>query len=196
MHTTDLPTFAPRQITPGETVEWTKTFADFTPDEWTVTYYFRGAGTGFDVAGTANPLDALGYAFTIPSTTTDDASAGRYYFQAWADDGAGEKHLVDQGETELLPSLVDLAVETNYDGRSQAKKILDAIDAMMIGKATTDQQEYMIGAAGAQRMLRRIEPTQLLELRKYYASLVAAENRSRRGRSFRTIKIQFDPTSQ
>jgi hypothetical protein len=188
MHTTDLPTFAPRQITPGETLEWTKSFDDFPADEWTVTYYFRGAGPGFDAVGTPDEADELDHAFTVPSTTSDDTSAGRYNFQAWAVKDT-EKHLVDQGETEVLPSLAALAVGTNYDGRSTEKRILDAIDAIMAGKATLDQQEYMIGAAGAQRMLRRIEPTQLLELRKYYAGLVRAQRRQ--GKPFRTIRIEF-----
>ena len=185
MHTTDLPTFAPRQITPGETLEWTKSFDDFPADEWTVTYYFRGAGNGFDVVGTADDLD---HTFTVPSTTSDDTSPGRYYFQAWAVKDT-EKHLVDQGETDVLPSLSALTTGTSYDGRTPEKRILDAIDAIMAGKATTDQQEYMIGAAGAQRMLKRIEPTQLLELRKYYAGIVRAQHR--KGKSFKTIRIEF-----
>ena len=191
MHTTDLPTSAPREFTPGETLEWIKSFDDFPADTWTVTYSFRGAGNGFDVIGTAAGLD---HNFTVPGTTSDNASPGVYYFQAWADDGAGEKHLVDSGQTQVLPNIAALAVGTNYDGRSQARIILEAIDALMLGKATLDQQKYLIatGVPGftSQREAERIDPEALLALRKYYAGIVRSQNR--RNKPFRTIRIDFN----
>ena len=189
-HTTDLPTFAPAEITIGTTLEWEKDFDDFPADEWTVTYYFRGTGAGFDVVGTAN---GTRHVFTVPATTSDDMSAGRYDYQALAVKGS-EKHLVDEGQSLAKASLALLTTATTYDGRSSAKKILDAIDNLMAGKAATDQQKYLIatGVPGfsSQREAERIQPSELLALRKYYAGLVRSERR--RNRTFKTIEIQFD----
>lgn len=195
-HTTDLPTEVPNPITLGETLEWEKDFNDFPADEWTVTYYFRGAGTGIDVAGTA---DGTTHVFTVAATTTANMAAGRYDYQAVAVNGT-EKHIVDEGLVTVRPSLAALTTGTTYDGRSTAKKILDAIDALMQGKAALDQQKYLIatGVPGftSQREAERIQPTELLELRKYYAALVVAENRNKKKTAFSTIKVYFDPPSR
>lgn len=194
-HTTDLNNFVPAEITIGETVEFEKDFDDFPADEWTVTYYFRGAGPGFDVAGIA---DGTTHVFTIAAATSDDMLAGRYDYQAFAakDD---EKHLVDEGTIQAKASLASLSTVTTYDGRSKNKKILDAIDDLMQGKATLDQQSYLIatGVPGfqSQRQAERIQPSELLELRKYYAKLVQSENRRKTGRIARTVYIQFDEPS-
>jgi hypothetical protein len=195
-HTTILPNFVPAEITIGETVEWEKDFDDYPADEWVITYYFRGyAGPGFDVAGTA---DGTTHVFSIATTVSDDMVAGRYDYQALAVKGT-EKHLVDKGTVAAIASLAAINSSTTYDGRSTAKKILDAIDNLMAGKAALDQQKYLIatGVPGfsSQREAERIQPTELLELRKYYAGLVRSENRRKNGSPFRTIRIQFDETS-
>lgn len=190
-HTDELPTYVPLELTIGETVEWEKDFDDFPADEWTVTYYFRGAGTGINVAGTA---DGTTHQFTIPAATSDTMAAGRYDYQAVAVKGS-EKHLVDEGIVTVKASLAALTTATTFDGRSTAKKILDAIDALMQGKAALDQQKYLIatGVPGftSQREAERIDPEQLLELRKYYAGVVRAENRRKNKKPFRTIEIGF-----
>ncbi len=187
-HTTELPQYFPPEIVIGETLEWEKDFDDFPADEWTVTYYVRGPGVGFDIAGTA---DGTTHVFTVPTGTSDDITvAGLYHFQAWAVKGS-EKHLADSGTTKAIASLATITpATTTYDGRSEAKKILDAIDALMLGKASIDQQSYTIGTAGSTRTLSRIEPSELLELRKYYAAIVARENL--KGTTHRLIYAQFD----
>lgn len=195
-HTTDLPTAVPNPITSGETVEWEKEFDDFPADEWTVTYYFRGAGAGLDAAGTP---DGTAHIFTLAASATANLTAGRYDYQAVAVNGS-EKHLVDEGIVTVKASLAALTTATTYDGRSTAKKILDAIDALMQGKAALDQQKYLIatGVPGftSQREAERIQPTELLELRKYYAALVVAENRNNKTTAFSTIKVHFNPPSR
>jgi hypothetical protein len=194
-HTTDLPNFVPAEIAIGETVEFEKNFDDFPADEWTVTYYFRGAGPGFNAVGTA---DGTTHVYNIPTTDTDDMLAGRYDYQAFAVKDA-EKHLVDAGTTKAKASLASIATTATYDGRSLAKQILDAIDNLMKGKATLDQQKFLIasGVPGftSQHEAERIQPTELLELRKYYAAIVKSENRRKSGNSYRTIQIQFDEPS-
>jgi hypothetical protein len=185
----------PSEIAIGVTVEWEKDFDDFPADEWVVTYYFRGAGPGFDVTGTA---DGTTHLFSVPATTSDDMTAGRYDYQALAVKGS-EKHLVDEGVTKAKASLSIINSATTYDGRSEARKILDAIDALMKGKASIDQQSYLIasGVPGftSQRQAERIDPQQLLELRKYYAKIVRSEIRNKNGSPFRTIRIQFHEPS-
>jgi hypothetical protein len=187
-HTTDLPSYFPREIQIGETLEFEKDFDDFPADEWTVTYYVRGAGTGFDAAGTA---DGTTHSFTVLATTTANLTAGNYYYQALAVNGA-EKHLVDEGYALAKASLAVLTTATTYDGRSTAKKIVDAIDALMSGTATADQKSYKIAGVGADRELERLSMEELLAARKFYALIVSAENRKKRKTPFKTIGVQFE----
>lgn len=185
---TDIPTREPREFTAGETVQWLKSLDGYSSaDGWALTYYFRGAGR-FDVTAEAQADGSF------LATITPDAvqQPGVYYWQAWAAKGE-EKHVVAEGRSEARQSLAD-AVE-NYDGRSKAQQILDAVDAMLAGKATLDQQEYTIGDGDSSRMLKRIPIPELVKLRETYARIVARERRDERvrrgGTLMRNVKARF-----
>lgn len=195
-HTIDLPTSPPAEITIGTTLEWEKEFADFPADEWTVTYYFRGAGPGFNAVGETNNG---AHAFSVGADVTSDMLVGRYDYQAFATRDS-EKHLVDEGISAAKASLEALDAEDTYDARSRNRKILDALQALMEGKATLDQQKYMIatGVPGfsSQREVERIDLTALVAAIQYYARLVAGENRKRKRSAFETVQVHIRPASR
>ncbi|HEV2706251.1 MAG TPA: hypothetical protein VGV59_10030 [Pyrinomonadaceae bacterium] len=182
------PTAEPREIVAGAQLEWTKELDDYPASEWTLTYYCRGTGTGFDAIAVA---DGDTHVLTVPAADTAAMTPGVYYWQAWVEKG-GEKFVVASGQVTVKKGFASVATGVAVDERSQAKKILDAIDAMMLGKATLDQQEYQIN----NRALKRIAPERLLELRKYYAGLYATERRRARVRAgrtlFQTVNVRFD----
>lgn len=158
-----------KEFVKGESFEWEKSFDPYpASDGWTLSYYFRGIGAGMQIDGAA---DDDAFLLTATASQTTNLSAGVYYYQGFVskDD---EKILVDSGEVKVLPSLVD--ENANYDGRSQVKITLDAIDAMIAGKASLDQQEYTIG----NRQLKRYSMADLIALRDKYAALYAAEVRA------------------
>jgi hypothetical protein len=166
-----IPTFEPSVITIGETLAWTKALEDYPASEgWALTYYFRGAGVGFDATATA---DGDEFEISVPATTTANMTAGTYYWQAEVS-LSGEKHIVDRGQTEVKAGLAAIDAATTHDGRSVAKTIIDAIDALMLGKATRDQAEYTIG----NRSLKRTPVADLILLRERYAQIYAREQRA------------------
>ena len=55
---------------------------------------------------------------------------------------------------------------------TENQRILDAIDAALLNRATTDQQGYMIGT----RRLDRIPIPDLLKLRSQFITAVRGEN--------------------
>lgn len=184
----DTQTREPREFTAGETVTWSKSLDAYSAQEgWALTYYFRGAGQ-FDVTAEAQADGS--FLATVPSDV--DAPPGRYYWQGWVSQG-DEKHVVASGECEAKPGLAG-NVEA-FDGRSTAKKILDAIDALLAGKASLDQQEYTISGGDSSRTLKRIPPGELIALRETYARIVASERRRdrvRRGGTFMSsIRTRF-----
>lgn len=170
----------------GESLEWKKTYSDYpASDGWTLDYYFRGNGTGLEVAATA---DGDSFLLSATAAETAEMSAGVYYFQGFVSLET-ERILVDVGEVKILPSLI--ADNATFDGRSQVKIILDAIDALIAGKATLDQQEYTIG----NRQLKRYPIPDLLELRTMYSGLYAQEiraaNRKKGKGIFKNSYIRF-----
>lgn len=182
-----IPTYEPQSFVAGETLQWTKELTDYSPsDGWALKYYFQGADRF-----TVDAVDAGTYfEITVARDTTRTVQAGTYYWQAFVtkDD---ETHLVDSGQVTMKPSLLNEEGSTAFDGRSTAKQILDAIDAMLKGKATLDQQEYQIG----NRMLKRIPIPDLIALRTQYAQLYAREQRTEKLNQgapfFKTILTRF-----
>lgn len=181
-----IPTTEPLAFAGGETLKWRKFLTDYPATAgWTLKYYFRGPGAGFDEVATADGDD---YLVVVASATTAPLVGGDWFWQGWIEKGA-EKYLVASGQAKVTAALP--ASGSTYDGRSSIKKILDAIDAMIQGKATQDQQEYQIG----DRMLRRYPIGELVELRKTYANLYTQEQQTAgqaKGRPlFKTVLTKF-----
>ncbi len=162
----DIPASEPAIITAGDTVKWTKNLTHYKPEDgWTLKYYFVINGAQNVVTATDNG-DSTHLA-TISAASSASYAVGIHDWQARAEK-AGEKYTVDSGT---------MRVETNfetqtsgYDNRSHVKKTLDAIEAVIEGSASKEQQSYAIGG----RSLSLAPKADLLMLRdKYRAEYVA-----------------------
>ena len=95
--------------------------------------------------------------------------------------------LVDSGTFKVVKNL---AADTS-DPRTHARKVLDALEALIEGKASKDQQSYSI----AGRSISRLSPGELLEWRDRYRVEVAAEARAEKikngGMHAGIIKVRF-----
>jgi len=176
-----VPTTEPAALRAGDTWQWTRVLGDYPADAWTLTYYFRNAAAHFNVVAAA---DGTAYAVNVVKATTAARTAGWYDWAAFVS-SATERYQVDAGRTEVLP---DLSAAAAYDGRTFARKMLDAIEAALLSRATTDQLD-MIEAAYEARKIRRGEGG-LLKLRDSFRAEVAVEDRARRGvRSNRILAV-------
>jgi hypothetical protein len=169
----------------GESLEWTKSFSDYSAVDYTLTYYFRSAlGAGFEKVATASGSDFL---VSVLPTETDGMSAGVYQYHGILT-ATNFKRVIDEGSVTVLPSLENV---TTIDTRSIYKITLDNIEAVIAKKATQDQLKYTIGT----RQLERYSFTELMALRKEYARLVATEEReaarANGGGIFRSHKVRF-----
>lgn len=166
--------YEPTEITPGETLEWSKAFADYSPAEgWALTYYFRNAsGTGFDAAATAG-VNSWEVSVAVPA----NAAAGRIDWEAWVKKGSDER-LADKGTATVKPSLKALAADAVFDGRTQAERDLDAVRAALVPATSAGVQEYEIGGVGTNRRIRYFGKDELLALETTLAQRVNAERRA------------------
>ena len=95
---------------------------------------------------------------------------------------------MDEGAIEVKPN--PATADNTTDLRSQAKKNLDAIDAVLAGKVTADVQSYKING----RELVKMGVPSLLTLRGYYAAIYKRE-RIAAGEQFpsATVGAYFGP---
>lgn len=165
----DTPTNEPLQLRAGTTWKWRREdlASDYPASIWTLKYWFKktgSAGANFSIQATA---DGDNFAVNVAASTTASYTTGDYTWSAQVTSGA-EAYEVDSGTLKLLPRY-DQA--SNLDDRTHARKVLEAIEAVIEGRASKDQQEYSIG----NRMLRLMPVEDLLRFRGIYRNEAAAE---------------------
>ena len=155
----------PAQIRAGDTISWRDDAGRdnlgnaITSASWTLTYYLRTntASEGSTVVGTSY---GNGWEFTISATTSAGFDAGDWYWQAIATSGS-DKVTLGAGQLEVLAALEYSGTPGAFDGRSQAQKDLDAVQAairaLIAGGAV---QQYSIGS----RSLTKMRLADLMEL--------------------------------
>jgi hypothetical protein len=162
------PTTEPDLIVAGDTAKWLRSLDDYPASEsWVLSYTLVSAAQRYTFSATASGADHL---VTVAATTAATWVAGTYTWRAQVSK-AGEVYTVGTGSLTVRPSFA-----TATDGRSHARRTLEAIEAVIEGRATSEVSYYMIGG----RQLRYIEPAQLLALRDRYRAEVAREDAAQR----------------
>jgi hypothetical protein len=109
----------------------------------------------------ADPDNADDFKFTANATTTAAYKEGDYQWQITATKSP-DRYTIATG---IITFKDNIAVRSAlYDNRSHAKKVLDAIEAVIEGRASQDQMGYTI----AGRSLSRTPLPDLLKLRATY----------------------------
>lgn len=104
--------------------------------------------------------------FTSAETQNIKPSIYAYHIGLTQD---GERETLTTGIIEVLPDVTANAVDT----RSHARRVLDAIEATLEGKATSDHEETQING----RSIKRFPVEQLLTWRDKYRAEVVREQR-------------------
>jgi hypothetical protein len=169
----------PSQIRAGDTIKWRDDAGvdnlgnAITSATWTLTYYLRfdHNNEGATVVGTAY---GSGWEFVISQATSAAFDAGQWYFQAEATK-SGEHVTLGAGQFEVLPSLSYTGSPTAFDGRSQAQKDLDAVDAAIRAIVTGGVvRQYSIG----NRSLSKYDLSDLLALQSQLKAQVIREQKA------------------
>lgn len=162
----DISTIEPQSFSRGDTVQWTKTLSDYPASLWALTYEFRGAASK-TIAATASGDD---YAVTIAASATATWNVGTYWWEAYVTKTT-ERFCVASGTLQVGVNFADKDVVADH--RSHAKKVLDAIEAVIENRATRDQMAYTI----AGRSLQLTPLADLMTLRDRYRTEVQKEQR-------------------
>lgn len=170
----------PNEIAAGMTFRVEIDLVEYPAPEWSLTLYLRGA-VAIDFSSEA---DGSAHVLAAPGSTTQGWTAGRFSYQLRATDG-DDVALIESGEVTIAPDLA--AVPAGYDGRSHARRVLDAIEAVIEGRASKDQQSYQIN----NRSLSRTPIGDLLTLRDRYRAEVRIEAGGAAGIRGRNWKVRF-----
>ncbi len=156
----------PREFRAGDTVAWSVDLDKFRPaDGYTLRYALRGPSS-IDI--TSVP-DGDKHAISLAATTTAGYAPGEYAWIAYVTNDSGFRQTLGSALLTILPN--PTAITTPVDTRTHARKMLDAIEARLEGRATADQEEYTIG----NRSLKRIPIEQLVAIRDKYRAEVQRE---------------------
>ena len=187
----NYPTQEPDTLVVGDRWVWRRDdlVSDYPIADYALEYRFTEDSTGNTNAFTIAATEADStYLVEITSAVTANYVAGDYQWAAFIIRSSdSQRVVVDQGRTEILPNLQN----TTADLRSHAKKVLDAIEAVLENRASQDQMSYSI----AGRSLSRMSIDDLMTFRNRYRAEYLREIKLARIKnkqdSGNTIKVRF-----
>lgn len=157
----------------GDTLDFLTTVIDYPASAgWTLSFRLvpQSAGTAYTFSAAAENDD---YRSTVTAATTASWAAGEYSWSSYVTKGS-ERYTVDSGFLTIKANPATVAAGT--DLRSHARKALAAVEAVIEGRASLDQEEYTING----RSLKRTPVADLIRLRSFYKSEVAREEAAER----------------
>lgn len=172
----------PQRLTAGVTFQLSVVLPAFQSPQWCLKAYFRGLSViNFDAAPGENGV----HRFLVTATDTALWLPGRYWYSLRAVNDA-ETVEIEAGTVTIAPDLA--AAGPEYDGRGHARRVLEAIEAVLEKRATQDQQRYLIG----NRELWRTPIADLLLLRDRYRAEVLRKQSAGAGNLWgRQVGVSF-----
>lgn len=159
----DTSIIEPISIIPGDTVKWTRTLADYPASAgWALSYELLNAMHRYEIPATA---DGKAFRVVVSAQITQSYAPGSYDWRARVTN-ADEVYTVASGRLTVAPSFGAAG-----DVRSHARRTLEAIEAVLEGRATSAASEYEING----RRLKYIPLNELHAMRTKYQREVAAE---------------------
>lgn len=179
---TPIPTCEPTQIRAGDALQFARSFSDYPPSDWTLKYYLRGYGLDkIDITGSTSGSEFL---VSVAAATTSTWRAGVYDIVGVVV-SATERNQIYAGRVEVLPDFAQ--AENNFDTRSQARRTLDNINAVLESRASSTILNSTIEGT----IFERLNHEQLLTLKDRYEVIVANEERAAGIRRSKTVFAQF-----
>lgn len=157
------PDYEPKEFIAGDTVAWTKTLSDYPASAgWVLTYIFLSGNNKYVVTASA---DGDNHAASLTAADSADWPADDYTWHSFVTKDA-ERYYIGVGRTTVKPNFA--IHPSGLDNRSHVKKVLDALEAMILRRATKDQQAYTVTIGGESRTISRLSPAELLKWRDTY----------------------------
>ncbi len=166
------PTEPPAEIRAGSTLWWGVTYDDYPASTWTLTYTLRGPAK-YSITATASGDN---HHVDVSATVTAGYLPGEYTLLGEVTDGTNVYPLPEG--TSRFTITEDLAQSSSsYDARSWNEKMVDAIKAVLEGRASRVEENYEVSFAGHAQKLSLLSFPELNEALRFYEARVDAEKR-------------------
>lgn len=160
----------PTTIYAGDSLDFDTVVAGYSAaDGWALTFRLVPQAQGGSPVSISTLANGEAHNANVSASTTASWGAGAYTWLAYVTK-AGERFTVANGRLEIAANPATAAA--GLDTRTHARKVLEAIDALIEGRATVDQEEISI----AGRSLKRIPVPDLIKLRQTYVAEVRRED--------------------
>jgi len=162
----DIPSQEPNVLIIGDKWTWEKSISDYPASDYTLSYIFfneQTPATRISITASADGSDHL-----IEDTNTSEYTAGEYRWQSFLTNDVDERMAYQSGKITIKAD----PATTTADQRSHNKKCLDAIEAVLLGRASQDVLSYTING----RQLQKTPIADLIKMRDYYTDKVAQED--------------------
>jgi len=152
-------TSEPASIIAGDTISWKIALPDYPASSgWTLKYKAVCAAGYIAIVSTADGSD---HVVSVAKATSAAYTPGTYTLVKYVE-SATEQVTLAELVLEVKPGIA--AKTAAFDNRTHVKKVLDAIEAVLEGRAAVDQQELTIDGT----TLKRMPVADLLRLRSLY----------------------------
>lgn len=155
----------PNKITAGLTFKHSVNLTAYPASSWHLVAYLRGP-IAIDLSAIT---DGNQHLFNIPAENTKKWAAGHYGYSLRATHTDGQVDEIDTGPIQIIADLAEITDQ--IDLRSHARKTLAALEAVIEGRASLDQERYRIN----NRELYRTPLEVLTKLRNQYRVEVSRE---------------------
>jgi len=159
----EIPTTEPDQLVAGDTWRWDPSFSDFDASAGDQLAYALRGPSDLDITwGTHVSANGTGFTVRVPAASTA-LTPGNYTLIGYVTNGSDRDTVVRK------PVLVLANPVTAVGALSHDETVLAALDALIEGRATKDQEEVTING----RSLKRVPFRELLYLQGVYRTRVA-----------------------
>lgn len=135
----ETPTTEPNIVTAGDTISWQISLPDYPASAgWVLSYAMIGPAGVITISSSASADDHL---VSVSATNSAAWAAGNYTWNSYATKSA-ERYTVSSGRLTVQPNL---ATATAAQGKSSFRKQLEAVQAVLEGRATFSQRSLQIG---------------------------------------------------
>ncbi len=164
-----VPSNEPLKLRAGDTWQWTRTITDHPASTWSLVYTLRRFGEDpITITGVANGDT---FDITVTAAVTAPYKHGVWDWIARVALSA-EVFTVDQGKLEILPNI---ELEQIADHRTYNQRALDALEAVMENKATSDHLQFTVSTTQGSHTIQKMTWEQILAAHATFTDRVNAE---------------------
>lgn len=156
----------PKEITAGFQYSWTESLSDYPADNgWVLKYILLNASNKIEFESIP---DNSSHLIELTPETTDEFIAGVYTLYKYVEHTDGRKFQITSFSYTINASPISA---TTLDTRTHARKMLEALEALELGRASVQQKAFSI----AGRSIEYLTPEEIIKWKNHYQRVVFAE---------------------